>query len=102
MKIFGHYLFEDNPELAAYQEDKRRRQWEADVRSCEADGKLPAVALPRVEFGELTRNGIPVSEKEQDRHHLRTHRRWAQENRCHTFNGQKYCYHTGKEIVTSI
>lgn len=38
--------------------------------------------------------------EEEAQYFLATHHRHAREGRCHKFNGKKYCYHKGQEIVT--
>ncbi len=98
MKIFGHYLFEDDPELKDYLQEKEQRRRREIARICETGENDPyAQVLPNVECGDTL-----LSEKEEARFFLNIHREMASQGECHKFNGKKYCYHTGKEIVIDL
>jgi hypothetical protein len=101
MKLFGHYLFEKDPELKAYKQDKLERERKEWTEACENDGKKGSyVLMSRIPSGIL----LPFGEGnfKQIPEELKEHHVYAKQGRCHKFNGKKYCYHTGKEMVTEI
>lgn len=101
MKIFGHYLFEEDPELIAYREEKRQREYKEMVASCENDGKEGSLYPPLPNIPAGTYHSF-MGSVDRDKMALWVHNDQKKQGKCHKFNGKKYCYHTGKEIIKEV
>ena len=105
MKIFGKYFFEDSPEFKSYKEDIAERKRQENIYSCSFEGKnkpvLPTVDLDLMGYagGGFT-GSLPLPQDEAAKRRLKDHQDYAKRGECHKFNEKKYCYHTGKEIIS--
>jgi len=93
MKIFGFTLFEEDPEFKVFRENVKKKEHEDMVASCEGRKKNGRPVAPLPELGYI--DGLGLIEGLWV-----LHKRMAKKGECHTLNGKKYCYHTGKEIIT--
>ncbi len=97
MKLFGHYIFEEDPELQEYHQAILSRKQGDIAVACERGESDPfTVRLPSIPFADH----LGLSQKASEKEDLHIHREYTQRGECHYFNGKKYCYHTGREIVS--
>jgi hypothetical protein len=98
VKLFGYYIFEDSPEMKDYRATWEEHERRSMASVCEMEGPRTPIKLPNAEGDYLPVWG-PVDSKKEN---LKRHQELASQGRCHKFNGKKFCYHTGKEIVSDI
>jgi hypothetical protein len=96
MKIFGHYIFEDSPELKAYKQYQLEERREESKEACIGD-ELARKGI----YGESPHIPMPM-EYDDAESQLRSHYQSKSLGLCHNHMGKKYCYHTGTEIVTDL
>lgn len=90
MRIFGITLFEESEELKQYKADLSERRRKNIAEACKK-GYAPDLDLSAY----VMFSGHVDDAKER----LNDHNEMATIGECHDFNGKKYCYHTGKEII---
>jgi hypothetical protein len=95
MKIFGHYIFEEDPEYRAHREMLERKEREESYVACARKDDDP-YTFPLPSGWHDYREG---SEKDHFKWDLEKHKEKQKKKMCHYYYDTKYCYHTGKEIV---
>lgn len=90
MKILGFNLFEKlDLELESYKADLVSQEREKLIKDCQGGGLIDIDLYSFDLYGDS-----------EAKARLEAHRQKVKKGICHIFNYKKYCYHTGKEIIS--
>lgn len=109
MNILNIFKKEKDPELVAYEEKLAKKQKQKENLKCINYGK-PKKDIwynsiknldERSFYDSSLRDFFGFGTKPEEQLRFEEHKKLSRQNECHIFDEKKYCYHTGKELVTN-